>query len=242
MTPREHAARGAGHPLRLWWTARSTNYKTGNVPTAWVGTESGAIRDGAAASCAAAGCALLGAGCYAWAGNVRTGAASVERAIAAGKPRSLEWALARRHRRARMVRVTALGDLSAVVADTLAAAAAARALGLAVVGYTHHAQPDPRLRPVARRSVDRVADVDAAIGDGWSVAVVSPLGSSGTLRTAGGVDVPQCPATRPDAKITCNACRLCEVGPNRPRAVHFPAHGSEARAADVIARATGEVV
>ena len=92
--------------LNVLWTSRSNNRKTGNVPNAWIGLS----REEAEDSCS--GCSMLDKGCYAHHGSVLIGSMSVTRA-AKKNPEgyTLQTALKERHKKAKMVRVTALGDI-----------------------------------------------------------------------------------------------------------------------------------
>jgi len=162
----------------ILWAATSTNVKTGNVPTAWVG----ATRDECRESCR--GCRLA------------------PKDI--GGDRSLTAALKGAARSARMVRYTAIGDGGRVapgVADRITSTV--RAAGLQLVGYTHHwrdalVAADWRGRLMA--SVDTLADADAALAAGWRAAAVVPADQPARGTTPGGARYVVCPAQTSDGR------------------------------------------
>ena len=216
--------------MDILWTARSANTKTGDVPTAWVGRS----RADTLASCS--GCPLLGSaeragGCYAHSGQPATALASVRRAESTDPHRyTLASALIRRHKGARMVRVSALGDVGRcgrAAADTIVATV--RAAGLSLVGYTHHWKDGDvatSWRGRLMASCDSSADVDRALSDGWRATIVVPDNHPRVSETPNGARVVVCPAqARPDSGVTCNACRLCDASRPGP-VIAFRAHGS----------------
>ena len=218
------------------WTPTG-NDKTGPTPTLWVGADRAESRR----SCAAVACpsrprADGGDGsCYAQGGTTACAVASMVRADARGKDYSLSAALANRSVKARAVRLTAIGDVAAspsLVAYAVAAAAVVRAAGLSILGYTHghglaHAAP---LRGLLMASCDTLQDADRLTAAGWRVAVKLPPTPPGerparTTVTPGGRTVVTCPVlVRPDAELTCNACRLCDASRPGP-IIGFPDHG-----------------
>ncbi len=214
--------------MDILWTATSTNVKTGSVPTAWVG----ATEEDCRKSCA--GCPLYGAGCYAHVGTPGLAAIGVRR-VAARSPAktTLRAALAGRWAGARMVRVSAIGDVGRcgkAAADAIVGAV--RAAGLAVVGYTHHWREESvaaawRGRLLA--SCETMADVDRAISEGWRASVVVPADYPARSSTPSGRPVVVCPAeVKPG--VQCNQCRLCDAARPGP-VIAFRAHGSQARKA-----------
>lgn len=212
--------------MNILWSARSSNAKTGDVPTAWIG----ASKEEARASCA--GCPLLTGGCYAHTGTPAHAAASVRRSTA---DHSLTAALHGAVRAARMVRLSAIGDVGRCGKETAdAIVAEVKAAGLAVVGYTHHwreATVAEAWRGRLMASCDTLADADRAIAEGWRAAVVLPDGTDGDTRTPAGALVKLCPAQASEGKVTCNTCRLCDgsrPGPN----IGFRFHGNSRTRAD----------
>lgn len=221
--------------MQILWTARSSNRKTGSVLTAWVGPDRAAARE----SCA--GCPLLAGGCYAHAGTVGTGLSSLARAALARPERyTLGAALARRVKTARMVRLTALGDIGRCGVDVARGiVATVRAAGPDVVGYTHHWR-EPEVSAAWRgtllASCESLSDVDAALDAGWRASVVVPQSVPRSFLTPRGRRVVVCPATIDRGqsvnvkKVTCNDCRLC-AGSKPGPVIAFPIHGSQRRKA-----------
>lgn len=213
----------------ILWAATSTNVKTGNVPTAWVG----ATRDECRESCR--GCPLApkdiggNGACYSHSGSPAIAASSIRKAAARGADRSLTAALKNAARSARMVRYTAIGDGGRVapgVADSITSTV--RAAGLQLVGYTHHwrdalVAADWRGRLMA--SVDTLADADAALAAGWRAAAVVPADQPARGTTPGGARYVVCPAQTSDGRVTCNDCRLCDGSKAGP-VIAFREHGN----------------
>lgn len=221
--------------LSVLWTARSSNTKTGDVPTAWVG----ATRAETRASCA--GCPLLASGdkaggCYAHSGQPATAIASVWRAADKDPERyTLPRALERRHKGARMVRLSALGDIGRIGVDAArGVVATVKGAGLSVVGYTHHWREAPvseAWRGHLMASCDTLADVDRALTEGWRATVVVRADTPRVTTTPEGARVVVCPAQEAERTgrkaLTCNACRLCDASRPGP-VIAFLAHGSTA--------------
>lgn len=224
----------AGYTVR--WTATG-NDKTGKTPTMYVGKN----RTEARASCSAVFCPLRpkadgGNGkCYSQGGTTAMAVASMDRAEDNGKDYSMRAAMDGRSVSAKAVRMTAIGDVAStpgLVAYAVAAAGIAKRAGLAVIGYTHghglpHAAP---LRGLLMASAGSLAEADRLASEGWRVAVVLPATAPGekparTTLTPEGRTVLTCPVlVRPDADLTCNACRLCDASRPGPM-IGFPDHG-----------------
>ena len=66
------------------------------------------------------------------------------------------------------------------------------------------------------------------------VVTVAPSDIGTGTRTIDGQKIVVCPATYKD-KVTCKTCKLCSVS-NRDSVVAFPAHGTQSKKADIIAR------
>lgn len=226
-----------GIPIAV--VARSSNAKTGNIPTVWVGRNLQQSRE----SCD--GCPLLASGdCYAQYGSPSFAIASVARA--AKRARSwrkytIERAISDRHPEARFVRFTALGDAArADRAQVKHAIATTRAAKLAVVGYTHfwrHRYAE-WLRGSLMASVQSVGEAREANARGWRAAIVMPRDTVGTLRNDDGsvfaVECPAIAAARHGKVFTCNDCAstkrgaLCDASRDLPN-VYFADHGPRAR-------------
>lgn len=215
--------------------ARSDNEKTGNVPTLSVG----ATRAESIASCE--GCPQLAdGGCYSQFGTPAMGHDSAVKA----RTRTGHWEIVRpileRHKNARMLRVSAIGDPARANQARLALALdVARAEGLAIVGYTHFPREAPHLRGVLMASVDSfTAARDPALA-GWRKAIVAPHGTTGTVRDAyGRIQAVECPAVAAERlgrkRFTCNDCAsgkrgaLCDASKPGPD-VYFADHGPKAK-------------
>jgi len=217
--------------LEIFWSSRSRNSKTGDVPTAWIGSSFGAAKK----SCS--GCSLLEKGCYAYGGSPLLGHLSVTR-TQMQKPDNykLEYALNHRNKKARMVRVTALGDIGRsgrAVAD--AVVAEIKASGLALVGYTHHWREPAVIAAWHGRlmaSCDDMEAADQAVSNGWRACVTVPSNHPRISETPEGRKVVVCPAqVKEDHSITCNTCRLCDGSKAGP-IISFRAHGRSHKALD----------
>ncbi len=226
--------------------ARVTNDKTGDVPTLYVGF----TREESKASCR--GCPLLESECYAQHGTPLLGHASVQSTVARDGSRArYHWrrAINRRSKKARMFRVSALGDAARANQRELGLAMHyAHLSGLAVVGYTHFWREAPHLATSLCASVGSTTSVEKSIGEaneairaGFRPALVMPAGTTGTYQLADGHRAVLCPAiaaAQRGIRYTCNDCAsskrgaLCEgsAGPERPVA-YFPDHGPAARKA-----------
>lgn len=219
--------------------ARSSNVKTGDIPTVWVGRSLAESRE----SCD--GCPLLESGdCYAQYGSPSFAIASVRRAAKRAKSwrrYTIHRALADRAPSARFVRFSALGDTArADRAQVEEALAATDAAGLAVVGYTHfyRERRAAYLRGRLMASVQSIDEAREANARGWRAAIVMPAGTTGTLRDdAGNVFAVECPAiaaARYGKTFTCNDCAstkrgaLCDASRDLPN-VYFADHGPRAR-------------
>jgi hypothetical protein len=217
--------------LNVLWTSRSNNRKTGNVPNAWIGLS----REEAEDSCS--GCSMLDKGCYAHHGSVLIGSMSVTRA-AKKNPEgyTLQTALKERHKKAKMVRVTALGDIGRggkELADTIVDTV--RETGLALVGYTHHWREQDVADSWKGRlmaSCEDLSDADLAADAGWRAAAVVMSDHPRVSKTPAGRTVIVCPAQlKDDYSVTCNSCRLCNASARGP-VIAFRAHGNNLKSVE----------
>lgn len=215
----------------ILWSSTSANVKTGPVPTAFVG----ATKEEGRASCA--GCPLLDAGCYAHSGSVALGAQSMRKAAAKGADRSLKTALANRSVKARMVRLTGIGDIGRCGEDVAREIVTTiKATGLDIVGYTHHwreAIVSAAWKGHLLASTESMVDADTAVSQGWRASVVVPKDTPARFRTPAGHTAIVCPAqvaADNGRQVTCNDCRLC-AGSKRGPVIAFRAHGNQAAAA-----------
>jgi NAD-dependent dihydropyrimidine dehydrogenase PreA subunit len=250
-------------PSDILWAATSSNVKTGNVPTAWVGLTKAACRE-SCRGCPMAPRDVGGDGsCYSHSGSPAIAHASIRKAAASGKDRSLTAALRNAARSARMVRLSAIGDMGRMarehadaIVDTIKTA------GLAVVGYTHHWReeaPREAWRGRLMASVGGLAEADEALAAGWRAAAVVPEDHPARSVTPGGATVVVCPAQVAEARaakrdrydynggnaavgrsVTCNDCRLCDASRPGP-VIAFREHGNGVKARDKAAAAPAPV-
>lgn len=213
--------------MNLIFTARSSNRKTGDVPTAWIGANEEEARE----SCA--GCPLLGGGCYAWIGAVRFGAISARKSAVKRPARyTLAAAIKGAARSARMLRLTGIGDIGrsgVALADQVVSEA--KAAGLAPVGYTHHWRESgvaDAWRGRLMANTESAVDADRAVDAGWRATVIVSADAPRVSATPAGRKVIVCPAqAAEDRGVTCNTCRLCDASKPGP-VIAFRAHGNQA--------------
>lgn len=224
-------------PSEILWASGSSNVKTGDVPTAWVGLTKEACRE-SCRGCPMAPRDVGGDGsCYSHSGSPAIAHASIRKAAASGKARDLTSALRSASRSARMVRLSAIGDMGRMAREHAdAIVGTIKAAGLAVVGYTHHwreAQPAESWRGRLMASVQSLAEADEALAQGWRAAAVVAPDHPARSRTPGGATVVVCPAQIAEAagrKVTCNTCRLCDASRPGP-VIAFREHGNGSRIA-----------
>lgn len=199
--------------------ARTSNSKTGDVPTVWIGR----TREESIESCQ--GCDLLNGACYAQKGSPAWALSAMQRA--GSKSISPKEAIRLMARGARMVRVGAIGDPARVLIDWGEYLRPFVREGLRIVGYTHFPKERPELRDLFFASADKIAQLREYLSMGWSVTlpVIATAEQFAALqgRTLGGIPVTPCPAQR-SRRVSCNTCRLCAVG-SSPRIVVFREHG-----------------
>lgn len=232
----------------LVWSARTRNAKTGDIPTAKVGTS----YEETAASCE--GCPLFPTKrCYAFNGTPRLGAASIDRAIQRRglEGYSLERALSKALRSAKYVRVTSIGDAGRADPESVKAAHdRVRAKGLGWLAYSHFPEevlengledlfcvslqgPDVDERYELPEGCETVFEaVDYWLDRGFSRAavVVPETWSDAHAYTPDGRRGVWCPASRTKNEVTCNTCGLCDPQHKGADFVMFPDHGPQARA------------
>ena len=233
---RERPAGVSARNARIFVVARVRNKKTWNVPTVYVGKS----RAESLASCA--GCPQLKKrNCYSQFGSPKLGHASAIKAREASGAFDIVAPILERHKRARFLRVSAIGDPARANQDQLALALdVARGEGLAVVGYTHFAHEAPHLRGVLMASVDSFQAAQDPSLTGWRKAIVAPFGTTGTIRDIrdGSIAAVECPAIAAERlgrrPFTCNDCAsgkrgaLCDASKPGPN-VYFADHGPRKR-------------
>lgn len=214
----------AEHFAGILYSARSSNTKTGSVPSAAIGRS----REESKRSCE--GCSLLDSGdCYAQYGTPAMGHSSQtrsrDRRLADGRS-VLRYdpyvAIADRWFGAQMVRFGSIGEPArSVRSDLYAGLYHAYQNELDPVGYSHMWRHEfaADLKPFFMASVDSEEEAEEAEELGWRTALVhrAPLSHwedgryVGPRRVAGGL---VCPAMV--NKTTCNDCTLCTSDPVRP--------------------------
>jgi hypothetical protein len=225
---------------RILVTARSSNEKTGDVPTVWVGADVAESK----ASCK--GCHQLETGaCYAQYGTTALGLGSMARTArldGSFARYSMDHALAGRSKKATFVRFSAIGDVARANRNEVKGLFRATAkAGLDVVGYTHFWATDGAwLRGRLMASCDTWDMAREANAAGWRAAIVAPAGTVGTIRNADGsifaVECPAIAAARHGRTFTCLDCNagkrgaLCAASKEGPN-VYFADHGPVARRA-----------
>jgi hypothetical protein len=164
---------------KILWNSRSSNVKTGDVPTAWVGR----TKDETLKSCK--GCPMLGNGCYAHKGTTSMGRASTQkRAAKHPEEYTVQYALNHRAITAKMVRISAIGDVghpSIKIEEVLLALADIHRYSnnsLEIIGYTHFwrlPRNQQYLRKYLRASCSNELEAQQALRLGWKPVIVSDL-------------------------------------------------------------------
>ena len=216
----------------IYWIPTTTNRKTGNVPTAFIG----ASRAESKATCT--GCPLLAKGCYSQNGVVSIAHNSLLKSVNKNGDRTytLEHALKNRTVTAKYARFTAIGDGARCDATEVRSAHdRVRSEGLGWLAYTHfwREAKSKGLTDVFVASVNSFADLSEALKAGFRRAAITvewDYYKSGerTMITEDGKKGILCPALSAHAKgrrVTCNDCGLCDPSRSGPDFVMFPDHG-----------------
>jgi hypothetical protein len=212
-------------PVKVLYTGRSSNRQTGDVPTAWVGDS----YEEAMVTCKASGCLYFGKGttigdskcrCYAWEGHGRSAFASVIKAYNRRPEKyTIKAAIQRSVRSARMLRLSAIGDPSAIrEPEALQIVETCREVDLDLVGYLAGWRIAPWWKGILRASCTTEEDAREALSLGWQATRVAPWDA--TEPPGEGV---MCP-TKMGKKINCNQCRMCQCGDSYPDVIWFPDH------------------
>jgi len=235
------------------WTPRSTNRKTGDIPTCFIGRTRKEslksclgcpllhVKDGGEAESGKPMCnAQYGTQSFGHKAHIRKYAAQVEEAEAAGEEivdiMSLERALEARAYSAKYVRLAALGEPSKLsyrvlkeIIDTT------RGSGLGFLGYTHFwadygdTRKGRLLRQNFMASCNSLDEIDEALSQGWNAtAIVEPGHPGGFQRTPEGSPAILCPHALDD-RVQCNQCGLCDPQKNPGTAILFWDMGSTAQ-------------
>jgi len=204
-------------PFRLTWIAQTTNSKTGNIPSAYVGETFEECRK----SCE--GCPLLDDLCYAQHGLAVASLMKIEERRKTNSVRfsaeyySLDGALSRRHPSARAARIGAMGDPArANPMEIERAKVKLDEAGLVLLSYTHFWRESSaqHLRSTCLASCEDVSEADEAISMGWIAALLLPwdylINNGPRITTPEGRSGFVCLAETKET--TCNECRLCWTG------------------------------
>lgn len=225
----------------ILYTAKSRNEKIGNVPQMWIGSST----EQTVKSCLESGCPLLSKRyggqdgqvsptlklkpCYAYNGRTYASAKSVHRAFEKGKDYSLENAIARSARMAKIFRVTGLGDPSIVPPSKAKRfTQKVREAGMKVKGFTAGWRIAKHWKGILMASTYTLEQADEAIAKGWRASTVLPSDFIGTGRkknqfvTPAGNKGVVCPQQMGSA-VDCNTCRLC-VAENKGPIIGFINH------------------
>ena len=228
------------------WRPTTTNTKTGNIPTAWVG----ATREESIKSCV--GCPLLeDGGCYTGqggrGGTVATGHSSmIKRANKTDEREySLENALRLRWWGAKYVRWVAIGDPSATHPDKIREVdKKARAQGLGVIPYSHFpkkikAQGNEKYYTISLPTSDWKGDAFSQVKKVFKLGfkkatVVLPFDyykhSTPKFTAEDGEEGLVCAAQWGKFKgkpVTCNDCGWCDPQSKGPRLIGFVEHSKK---------------
>lgn len=210
----------------VMWTATSTNKKTGNIPTGWVGKSYLEAKE----TCDAVKCPLRPwdrqgeITCYAWGGTPAMALASM---VKSSKPHTLEHALDNRTVSAKVIRIGAIGDPGVLSWGWwYKTRRLAKKNGLEVIAYTHAWRTRPDLAGMTMASCDTEEEAAEAMKMGFRVAIASrdySVTDKGIL--INGKKAIVCPEmSKKGSGITCNTCRLCVASKPGPVIV-FPDHG-----------------
>lgn len=112
---------------------------------------------------------------------------------------------------------------------------------LKAFSYTHYPVNDKNLQALQKAgnfvinlSANNIAQSAEYWKTGSPVATIAPEDWGNETRTIGGIKYVTCPATYLE-RVTCKTCQLCASG-ERNCVVVFPAHGSQKKTVDIIAR------
>lgn len=211
---------------KIFYTARSHNKKTGDIPTQWIGGDLGETKK----TCS--GCALLDKICYSINGTPGYfGFPAILRAAKKGfKKYTIMEALQGRNNHANFVRFGAIGDPSAIAKKLYTYHYnMIKKAGLQIISYTHFPwSRGSHLKGKALASCDTVDGAKLAVDAGWRTTVhldnIEPLQG----KVDGKYSYTVCPAQRGYKTlgkrnnqrinpaynkryegITCNDCGLC---------------------------------
>lgn len=218
------------------WRGSSSNRKTGNTLSLWVGS----TRETSKASCE--GCPLLDNGCYSQGGTPAMGHASLTKRLARLGREAGGYTLAasaEQADRALYARVSQIGDAARLDRGSFRAAVTyIRRHFAGVLSYTHMwrevaSRGDVDLYTASTGSLD---EADSALAAGFTRAtVVLPWDAykdGPNFTTPGGKRGIICPELYNEhvrgRKISCQDCGMCDPTRKGPAVIGFPDHGAKA--------------
>ena len=225
------------------FVARSRSTKIGDVPSMYIGkNESECV-----GSCKKSGCSLLPKRfggkdglqedgtklkpCYAWNGRVNISTKGIYRALKRGRQSNytLQNAIAKSVRSARILRISQLGDPSSVSPeDANEIHRQCKKAGLKIKGFTAGWKWAHWWKGKLMASTMSLEQADEAIRMGWRASVVLPKdypveGKHGNkFTTPDGNKGVICPHMM-GARLTCNTCQMC-VGEKKGPIIGFFEH------------------
>ena len=201
--------------MKLIWTSRSANTKTGDIPTAWPDSKEECI-----SSCKKSGCPLftkkasdkLGLKtCYAHRGRVNMAYASVLRAFKKDPERyAMENAFGKANRAARVARITAYGNVGIMTSEQIEnVKKGLHRWNLGMLGYFYGWKLYPHLKDYLMASTVTMKSADRATKAGFRATTVLPRDFDKEVFETPDQNIGlQCPAIF-HKNIQCNQCGLC---------------------------------
>tara|TARA_B100000131_G_scaffold168442_1_gene162785 strand:+ start:8774 stop:9436 length:663 start_codon:yes stop_codon:yes gene_type:complete len=204
---------------KIHWVARSNDKKVGKVLASYSPIE----------TCPDT-CSLKTGGCYAWGlWYLKVLGRKISEEVF--KLVSVEEALEKKAKTARIARHRVAGDIVNDVPGTIEECETIARAGLTNIGYTHHwrAEEAQPLKEWFRASCQSMEEVEEARAMGWAVTLIVP--DDAKKRTLSNGDIGYlCPArigVEGKKDINCNSCTLCRVDDKtKDKAVLFKVHGS----------------
>ena len=231
--------------VEYYCTSASSNKKTGNVPTIWIGNS----KEQVARTCCESGCPLLPThkggtfqtgkgrmGCYAWNGTTQMAAIQLwKKAKTHPFLYKLSSALSQSALSSRLVRLSAIGDpvsLTQAQADEIIDGIAehnaeyrSKSTALRIIGYTHGWAKKGMFARWGKHlmaSVHSLEEADEAFDQGWRPALEMSFKSDPgrVITTPKGNKLMVCPHLlsedlKPKMVADCNECKWCVVENNK---------------------------
>lgn len=195
--------------MRVYYIARSSNRKTGDLVQQYIGKNLEESRK----SCQ--GCKLLeDRTCYSTFGTPAMSFSSIEKAYKVNSNKyTIKNALKNRKGDSKYVRFGAIGDPASIRRDSLLhAKKQIKKAGLGILAYTHFWRTRGKdLKNLCFASCDTIKDVFDAFKKGWkSTLIVESFDKWGKKGVLNGIRYAACPAQY-KKDVTCNSCGLCSL-------------------------------